>query len=29
MPHPYIEDQLVEKPAIGFFAELGWNGDRT
>jgi type I restriction enzyme R subunit len=24
MPHPYTEDQLVEQPAIGPFAELGW-----
>lgn len=24
MPHAYIEDQLVEPPAIGLFAELGW-----
>jgi type I restriction enzyme R subunit len=24
MPHPYSEDQLVEQPAIGLFAELGW-----
>lgn len=23
-PHPYTEDQLVEQPAIGLFAELGW-----
>jgi len=22
--HPYTEDQLVEKPAMGVFAELGW-----
>ena len=22
--HAYTEDQLVEQPAIGFFAELGW-----
>jgi len=22
--HAYIEDQLVEQPAIGLFAELGW-----
>ncbi len=21
---PYTEDQLVEQPAIGLFAELGW-----
>jgi type I restriction enzyme R subunit len=26
MPHAYTEDQLVEQPAIGLFAELGWNG---
>ena len=24
MPHTYTEDQLVEQPAIGLFAELGW-----
>jgi len=24
MSHPYTEDQLVEQPAIGLFAELGW-----
>jgi len=24
MPHAYSEDQVVEQPAIGFFAELGW-----
>jgi type I restriction enzyme R subunit len=24
MPHSNTEDQLVEQPAIGFFAELGW-----
>jgi len=24
MAHPYTEDQLVEQPAIGLFAELGW-----
>ena len=29
MPHAYIEDQLVEPPAIGLFAELGWNGGRA
>ena len=23
-PAPYTEDQLVEQPAIGLFAELGW-----
>lgn len=23
-PRPYTEDQLVEQPAIGLFAELGW-----
>jgi hypothetical protein len=22
--HPYTENQLVEQPAIGLFAELGW-----
>ena len=25
MPHAYTEDQLVEQPAIGLFAELGWH----
>jgi len=24
MPHAYTEDQLVEQPTIGLFAELGW-----
>ncbi len=24
MPHAYSEDQLVEQPAIGLFAEMGW-----
>lgn len=24
MPHAYTEDQMVEQPAIGLFAELGW-----
>lgn len=24
-PHAYTEDQLVEQPAIGLFAQLGWN----
>src|SRR6266576_7223191 len=24
MPHAYTEDHLVEQPAIGLFAELGW-----
>ena len=24
-PHAYTEDQLVEQPAIGLFAELGWS----
>jgi len=24
MPYSYTEDQLVEQPAIGLFAELGW-----
>jgi type I restriction enzyme R subunit len=23
-PHAYTEDQLVEQPAIGLFAVLGW-----
>lgn len=33
MPRTYTEDQLVEQPAIGLFAEIGWrvlfchNGD--
>ena len=25
MPHAYTEDQLVEPPAIGLVAELGWS----
>jgi hypothetical protein len=29
MSHAYTEDQLVEPPAIGLFAELGWNGWRA
>ena len=24
MAHAYTEDQLVEQPAVGLFAELGW-----
>jgi len=24
MPHAYTEDQLIEQPAIGLFADLGW-----
>jgi type I restriction enzyme R subunit len=24
MPHAYSEDQLVEHPALGLFAEIGW-----
>lgn len=24
MPRAYTEDQLVEQPAVGLFAELGW-----
>lgn len=24
MSNPYTEDQLVEQPAIGLFAALGW-----
>ena len=24
MPHAYTKGQLVEQPAIGLFAELGW-----
>ena len=27
MPHAYTEDQLVEQPAIGLFAKLGWELD--
>ena len=23
-PHAYTEDQLVEQPAIGLFATMGW-----
>ena len=23
-PHAWTEDQLIEQPAIGLFAELGW-----
>ncbi|MFO0065067.1 MAG: hypothetical protein ACK523_03815, partial [Pirellulaceae bacterium] len=23
-PHAYTEDQLVEQPAIGLFAAMGW-----
>jgi type I restriction enzyme, R subunit len=26
--HAYTEDQLVEQPAIGLFAELGWQSVR-
>jgi hypothetical protein len=29
MPHAYTEAQLVEHPAIGLFAELGWKGGRA
>jgi hypothetical protein len=29
MSHAYTEDQLVEQPAIGLFAELGWHHSRT
>jgi len=29
MPHVYTEDQLVEQPAIGLLAELGWSGGRA
>lgn len=29
MPHAYTEDQLVEQPVNGLFAELGWNVGRT
>jgi len=28
MSHAYTEDQLVERPAIGLFAELGWQVSR-
>ncbi len=24
MPHAYTKDQLVEKPSLGLFAELGY-----
>jgi len=24
MPHSYTEDQLVDQPTIGLFAEFGW-----
>jgi type I restriction enzyme R subunit len=24
MPHAYTEEHLVEQPAIGLFAQLGW-----
>jgi type I restriction enzyme R subunit len=24
MPHDHTEDQLVEQPAIGLFADRGW-----
>ncbi len=27
--HAYTEDQLVEQPAIGLFAELGWQQTET
>jgi hypothetical protein len=27
MSHAYTEDQLVEQPAIGLFAELGWTSE--
>ena len=29
MPHAYTEDLLVEQPAIGLFAELGWQHRRA
>ena len=29
MPHAYTEDQLVEQPAIGWFAVLGWQHRQT
>jgi hypothetical protein len=28
-PGAFTEDLLVEQPAIGLFAELGWNGKRA
>jgi hypothetical protein len=29
MPHAYTEDQLLDQPAIGLFAELGWQHRRA
>lgn len=29
MPHAYTEDQLVEQPATGLFAQLGRTGARA
>jgi hypothetical protein len=29
MPNAYTEDQLVEQPAIGLFAELGFDTFQT
>jgi hypothetical protein len=29
MSHAYAEDQLVEPPALGLFAALGWQSRRT
>ena len=29
MPHANTEDQVVEMPAIGLFAELGWETVRV
>ena len=29
MSHAYTEDQLIEQPAIGLFAEPGWQGGRA
>jgi len=28
MNRAYTEDRLVEQPAVGLCAELGWNGGR-
>lgn len=29
MPHAYTEDQLVQQPAVGLFAEFGKNEERA
>ena len=29
MPHAYTKNQFVEQPAIGLFAEPGWQQRRT